>query len=335
VFNISRSGTLAYTDAGTAAGPPASTLIWKDRQGKQDAIPGPPRAFVNIRLSHNGTSAAVAIQRRPMRLPPLLNLGVLDLARGTFSPLTTEGTASLPHWSQDDRRLWFTYTGPDPTRPELHVVPADGSGSATAVSGLQPFGERTSLTVPVIGPDGPLAIVGRDEGAGTEIFSIPLEQDSKGGKPRPLFAMRVRPSGLEMSSDRRLLAYQSEETGRNEVWVTPFPGPGPRVLVSTDGGEAPRWNPKGHELFYRNGSRFMAVEIQTVPALRAGSPKVLFDSPDTLPTVGVQRVLSYDVSPDGQRFLLIKPEATAAQSTDVNVIVNWADELARKAPLLK
>jgi hypothetical protein len=79
----------------------------------------------------------------------------------------------------------------------------------------------------------------------------------------------------------------------------------------------------------------MAVEIQTVPALRAGSPKVLFDSPDTLPMVGVQRVLSYDVSPDGQRFLLIKPEATAAQSTDVNVIVNWADELARKAPLLK
>jgi Tol biopolymer transport system component len=261
---------------------------------------------------------------------------VLDLVRGTFSPLTTpQGTASPLLWSQDDRRLWFIYAGPDPTRPELYVVPTDGSGSAAAVSGLQPFGQSTSLAVPLLGPDGPLAIVGRDAGSsGTEIFSIPLEEDSKGGKPRPLFGMRVRPSGLEMSSDRRLLAYQSNETGRNEVWVTPFPGPGPRVLVSTDGGEAPRWNPKGHELFYRNGSRFMTVEIQTVPVLRAGSPKVLFDSPDTGPMVGVQRV-SYDVSPDGQRFLLIKPQTTTAQSTDVRVIVNWADELARKAPLLK
>jgi hypothetical protein len=92
----------------------------------------------------------------------------------------------------------FIYAGPDPARPELNVVPADGSGSAAAISGLQPFGQSTSLAVPLLGPDGPLAIVGRDAGAsGTEIFSIPLEEDSKGGKPRPLFAMRVRPSGLE------------------------------------------------------------------------------------------------------------------------------------------
>jgi serine/threonine-protein kinase len=173
------------------------------------------------------------------------------------------------------------------------------------------------------------------ESAGTTILSSTPEEASGGIKPRPLFASRSRPSAFDLSTDGRLLAYQSNETGRVEVWVTPYPGPGPRVVVSTDGGEAPRWNPKGRELFYRNGTRFIAVDIDTVPTLRAGSPKVLFDSPDTSPALGAQRILSYDVSPDGKRFLLIKPEAVSEQANSVRVIVNWDEELARKAPLQK
>ena len=122
-----------------------------------------------------------------------------------------------------------------------------------------------------------------------------------------------------------MVAYESSEGGRTEIYVVPYPGPGGRSQVSTDGGAQPRWNRNGRELFFRSGARMMAVDVETWAAFRAGAARVLFE-----------RVSSdYDVAPDGTRFLMLKPSATAGDSTEIHVIVNWFDDLRRRVPLPK
>ncbi|HEY4579611.1 MAG TPA: hypothetical protein VIG89_01130, partial [Candidatus Acidoferrales bacterium] len=122
----------------------------------------------------------------------------------------------------------------------------------------------------------------------------------------------------------------SDESGRYEVYVQPYPGPGGKWQISTDGGTEPVWSPNGRELFYRSGEKMMAVDIATQPSFAVGKPKVLFEgqyvpSPITFP--------NYDVSADGQRFLMLKASGQAeAASTQIVVVQNWFEELQRRVP---
>ena len=113
--------------------------------------------------------------------------------------------------------------------------------------------------------------------------------------------------------------------------MQPYPGPGGKWQISTDGGQEPVWNPKGGELFYRSGSKIMAVEVDTKSGFSAGKPRMLFEGP-YLPT-GASFPF-YDVSPDGQRFLMLKPiESRTSAPTQINVVLNWFEELKRKVPV--
>jgi hypothetical protein len=135
----------------------------------------------------------------------------------------------------------------------------------------------------------------------------------------------------KFSPDGKWLAYSSDESGRREVYLQPYPGPGSKWQISSEGGQEPVWNPNGRELFYRSGSKIMAVEITTQPGFAAGRPKALFEGP-YLPTAG--SFPYYDVSPDGQRFLMLKPvESQASAPTQINVVLNWFEELKRKVPV--
>jgi len=112
--------------------------------------------------------------------------------------------------------------------------------------------------------------------------------------------------------------------------VQPYPGPGGKWQISTEGGTEPVWNSNGRELFYRSGRKMMAVEIATKPGFTAGKPRVLFEG-EYLPTPGT--FPNYDVSHDGQRFLMIKPkDAGDAAPAQINVVLNWFEELKRLAP---
>ena len=128
------------------------------------------------------------------------------------------------------------------------------------------------------------------------------------------------------------MAYASDETGRFEIYLQTFPGLGGKSQISAEGGTEPMWNPNGRELFYRSGDKMMAVEIATQPNLSTSKPKVLFTeryqpSPNPVPTA------NYDVSPDGQRFLMIKPSGQGqAAPTQINVVLNWFEELKEKVP---
>ena len=112
--------------------------------------------------------------------------------------------------------------------------------------------------------------------------------------------------------------------------MQPYPGPGGKSQISTEGGMEPVWNPKGGELFYRIGDRMMAVEVTTQPSFHAGKPRVLFEGRyEPTPATGP----NYDVAPDGQRFLMLKPsEQEAAAPNQIDVVLNWFEELKRRVP---
>jgi Tol biopolymer transport system component len=135
----------------------------------------------------------------------------------------------------------------------------------------------------------------------------------------------------QFSPDGHWLAYISNESGRYEVYIQPYPGPGGKWQISTNGGTEPVWNPNGRELFYRDGTKMMSVEISTHAGFTTGKPRILFEgsylpSPATTP--------NYDVSRDGQRFLMLKSSNTGEQAaTEINVVFNWCEELKHRVPI--
>jgi len=152
----------------------------------------------------------------------------------------------------------------------------------------------------------------------------------KDHNPTPFLGTRFNESVPRFSPDGHWLTYLSNESGRNEIYVRPFPGPGAKVQISIDGGTEPCWNPNGRELFYRNGDKMMAVGITLQPTLTAGKPRVLFERPLLLSPATTP---NYDVSHDGQRFLMVKAAGAAETApAQINVVFNWFEELRRVAP---
>jgi serine/threonine-protein kinase len=125
------------------------------------------------------------------------------------------------------------------------------------------------------------------------------------------------------------IAYRSNESGRGEVYVAPFPGPGEKWRISTEGGLEPLWSGDGRELFYRSGDKMMVTPIQTEPSFRAGTPQVLFEAPRMYRS-GLWR--SYDVTPDGKRFLMIQNPEGTQESLQIVYIPNWFEELEQLVP---
>jgi Tol biopolymer transport system component len=147
-------------------------------------------------------------------------------------------------------------------------------------------------------------------------------------KVQPFLRTQFNEASPRFSPDGHWLAYISDESGRYEIYVQPYPGPGGKWQISTEGGTEPVWNPNGRELFYRSGDKMMAVEIATQPDFSMGKPRVLFEG-QYLPTARASP--NYDISPDGQRFLMLKANEQASAPTQINVVLNWFEELKQKA----
>jgi len=149
---------------------------------------------------------------------------------------------------------------------------------------------------------------------------------------QPFLPSQTLEDAPQISPDGRWLAYATTESGRREIYVKPYPGPGGKWQISTEGGTEPVWNRSGRELFYRSGDKMMAVDITTQPSFAAGKPRQLFEGDYVSTEVGLARP-DYDVSPDGQRFLMLKPaEQEQAAPTQINVVLNWTEELKRLVP---
>jgi Tol biopolymer transport system component len=307
-FAISRDGTLAYKPGGKTLD---AQLAWVDRRGEMQRLPAPPRNYWSPSLSPDGGRAALE------SVGGVLDIVIYDLERGTLSRLTSEGSSQVPIWTPDGSRIVYRATRAG-TR-NLFWKPVDGGGPEERLT----TGEYVH-TPHSWSPDGKLLAYEEEHPeTGDDIWLLPIEGDRS---PRPFLKTRFHEWFPRFSPDGRWLAYVSNESGRDEVYVQPFPGPGRRWQISTEGGTAPVWARSGRELFYRNGRQLMSVEVATQPGFSATHPRSLFE--------GQYRIFrtDYDVSPDGQRFLMLEPLEPPQPATQINVVLNWFEELKQKVP---
>jgi Tol biopolymer transport system component len=312
-YNVSSTGSLVYVRGNGQQVP--GRLVWVDRQGRERALPAPARAYAYPNLSPAGERLTVTIA------DPDQGLWVLhDLARDTLSKLTFQGINNEAGvWTPDGKRITFASTKEGAAR-SLFWQWADGSG------GLEPL---TSSEYPMLAncwsSDGQrLAFSELNPDTGWDIWVLRISDH----QVRPFLNSRSNETAAQFSPDGQWLAYSSDESGRNEIYVRPYPGPGGQWQLSTGGGTEPLWNRNGREVFYRSGNALMAVDITTQSGFTHGTPGKLFEGEYVK---GISH--AYDVSPDGQRFLMIKAtEQAQAAPTQINVVLNWFEELKQKVP---
>ena len=310
-YAISDNGTLVYVPS-TSTGGFNLTLVWVDRQGQATPLIEDRQVYRRPHLSPDGQRVAVEVRSD-------VNQGgdiwIYDIGHGTRMRLTVEGTNQSPVWTPDGTRVTFASTRDGPQN--LYWKPADGSGQAELLLNMNSL----NILIPTSwSPDGE-SLAFFDVSGATDIWALPREGDAS-----PLVATAFNERSPLFSPDGRWLAYVSDESGREEIYVQPYPGPGGKWPISTEGGTEPRWSADGRELFYRLGDKMMVVEVQSEPAFTSGRPQLVFEGPYLLGT----SVANYDISPDGQRFLMIKEEE--GQQDQINVVLNWFEELKRLVP---
>ncbi len=162
-------------------------------------------------------------------------------------------------------------------------------------------------------------------GTGLDIWTVQL-----GEEPQPFVVSPFSETQPQLSPDGRFLAYVSDESGRSEVYVQPYPATGDRWPISTEGGTEPLWSPDGTELFYRHGNTVLAVDIGAASSFEPGIPRPLVDGNYLFPR-HQRNAREYDVSRDGKQFLMVRREPSSIP-TRINVVFNWLEELERLVP---
>jgi serine/threonine-protein kinase len=292
LYDASPAGTLVYSSATLT-----SRLVWVSRAGIEQPMNDVTRSYATPRLSPDGSRVVVQAG----------NLWLQDLVRGTFTRLAAkdEATAAFPMWSADGRSVMAR------TALGLTIYDADGSGHSTVVPGTSEFDYPAAMTA----DKQTLVFLRSGQETSFDIMALPL------GNPReirPIVKTPAYEGGARLSPDGKWLAYVSNESGQNEIYVRPFAGPDRRWQVSAQGGTQVVWNPNGREMFYRDGNRMMAVDVTAgADGLTLSSPHQLFEQRYAF-GAGIT-ISNYDVSRDGQRFLMVKDDAGAGR---LNVVLN-------------
>jgi Tol biopolymer transport system component len=303
-FSASDNGVLAYVP-GTAGwiGKP----VWVDRQGKVKQIPLPAQCYGSFKLSPDAKHLAIQVAAAKD------DIWIYEFARGTFLRLTVDGNNINPVWSSDAKQLVFSSVRDG--RFGIFRKPADGSGVEERLTTAP---NETGQVAESWAPNGKALTFGEwnatDQG---DIWILPLDGDRK---PQPFLRTRFSEFFSSFSPDGNWIVYTSDESGRYEVYVRPYPGPGGKWQVSTEGGEEPVW--AGDELFYRNGEKWMVAKVRTKPDFHAETPRLLFENY----FINVPG-LSHYVSSDGQRQVMIQPIGQDSNPKQINVVLNWFEEL--------
>ncbi|MBZ5718916.1 MAG: protein kinase [Acidobacteriia bacterium] len=303
VFDCSQDGTLLYQGAAGAQG---SQLLWYGRDGRILGKLGEMESYLDVRLSPDGHKLAATLG------DPSSNLWVYDLDRGVRTRYTFGGTSDRsPTWSPDGSRILFsrslTSSGSD-----LYVVSANSAGSEKVLFSSPNLKRPTDWS-----PDGKHLLV-TESALG---FGVSLLDATAGTKLEPFLPQRLNTDDGQFSPDGKWVAYFSQESGRTEVFVTQFPGPRGKWQISSNGGLYPRWRRDGKAIFYWAADHtLMEAEVETkdgelqvrklTPLFKAVMPVSPFGSP------------TYDVTPDGQRFIVITAPSTGEQP--LTLVTNWA-----------
>jgi serine/threonine-protein kinase len=313
---VAGDGTLAYLSVGGVAETPR-TLVWVDRLGNEISTGAPPRPYFLPAVSPDGTRIAVFTNDQDS------DLWLWDLGRTTLTRLTSfPGRDALQVWTPDGRHVIFSSEREGGRN--LFSQAADGSGAAERLL------ESPNTQYPMaVSPDG-RQLIFSDETAQTDIDLMMLELDGA-RRVTPLVRSRFTERNGVISPDGRWLAYEANDSGRFEIYVRPFPDVNTSLsVVSTNGGTKPLWTRRGEELIYVSPTgALMRVGVSRGPSWSATQPSVAVKEGYVTNPVWWGR--SYDVSPDGQRFLMIKESGADGTATPASIIVvqHWVEELKR------
>jgi len=305
-FTTSRNGMLAYQSRGSL-----NRLAWVDRAGTELGPVGPAGLYQRLRISPDGKSVVFD------RGEPRMGTGymwVTDLERGVETRLTSDpGSEGGAAWLPTGHAVVFQADRGGPP----HLFRKDLlTGKEDELTPVATFQEPLDIS-----PDGQWAAFQRRTDRGTnDIDKLPLA----GGKPSPLLDSRFDEADLRFSPDGRSIAFVSDESGRYEVYVAPFPFTGAKTRVSAGGAYQPRWSRDGRELFYQSFDRHLvAVAVRAAtPTLELGSPAPLFSFDGRLGWA------NFDVAPDGKRFLAIT-RVLFANEQPLSVVLNWTADVKR------
>jgi len=316
-FSISDSGWLVYAEGGILPDM-QNSLFWVDHQGRAESITSFKAPFFAPRLSPDGRRIACPTMGKEKQV------WVYDLNRGTATKLISEGIATnWVTWTPDGQRVAFGWS--KTLVPNIYWQPADGSQPMERLT----QSEHAQFQFPGSwSPDGETLAFLEDRPDGTSEILLLQMRDRR---ITPFLNSRFEEKWPEFSPDGRWMAYGSAASGRNEVYVQPFPGPGGKWQVSNEGGEEPLWSRNGKQLFYRRGyNQVWMVDVQTGSGLPASKPHLLFDQPGYGISVPIR---GWDISLDGQRFLMVKLEETKSTPvTEMILVQNWFEELKRLVP---
>jgi hypothetical protein len=304
VFGIAKMAVSRDGGVFVYAAPARTTIMQVTRTGLETPLDFGPRGFQFVRMARDGKHLAFADE---------VGVWVADLDRGSTSHVPTgQFIYGNMDWNPDSSRLVFS------SQNTLITTASDGTGEQQEIGKTLPVRKLG----PSWSPDGKFIAYAAYFGATNS--DIYVEAVDGSSPPTRFIATPAYDAGAQFSPDGRFIAYTSAETGRLEVYVTPFPGPGPRWPVSVNGGTQVRWSRDGHELYYRNVDDMLAVPVTMTPSFSAGKPVLLFrgrysyGSGLGLPT--------YDVMADG-RFLMIKNDDETVERP--RIVLNWNAVLTR------
>ncbi len=306
-FAVSESGMLIYAPGSEAH--PEREIVETDRSGNAQVISTSPRPYEDLSLSPDGKRLTLTIEGS------LWNVWTFDLATKTLARLTFQDDNRDPFWTADGKDI--AYTSLRNGRWGIYEKAADGSGQERLLFHSPVWSVVTSFS-----PDGrTMAFFQDDPATGADIFLLPLDPL---GKPRVFLRTPASEWFAQFSPGGRWIAYESNESGRSEIYVQPAAATGGKWQISSGGGMRPVWPKDDHEIFYRNAGKLMAVPVQTSPTFSAGTPHMLFQ--DNYFSSGHD----FDATPDGKHFFFIKSLTEASAPTELHVILNWTKGLAAR-----
>ncbi len=313
--SISLDGTMVYLEGG-GGGTEPERLVWRDREGKYLGTIGQPQETIrHPNLSPDGREVAVTGFEKNNN-----DIWIHDVARQVKINFTIdEATDLLPIWSPSGDRIAFT-SGRTGSRA-IYIKRADDSGEAAEMVQDPAFNQFVTDW----SPDERILLFFRagESRGNADLWYLQQKEDGD-YEEVPFLQTRFGEARARFSRDGRFVAYISDRTGQYEVFVCTFPECLNQQRVSVNGGTQPRWRKDGKELFYVEADSLMAVRVSMGPTLRLGSPEKLFSSEGLRIRSG--RSSNYDVTPDGQRFVLAEPVAAEAEEPTIRVVQNWFAE---------
>jgi Tol biopolymer transport system component len=271
-------------------------------------------------LSPDGKLVAAAIRENVNDADSHTDIWKYDIVRTTLTKMTFEGSNNVPVWSPDGQ--WVAYSSTRDGKSAIYRMSANASGPPELLVSEPGFAVFPNSWA----PDGSLLYSKREQTGTARTQTWILPPPGSGGKPRRLMQTAFDEWNPRVSPDGKSVAYMSQESGRPEIYVVPFPGPGGKVQISTHGGVNPRWSRNGRELFYGEVNapgatldQLMAVNME---AATPGRPQPLFKSPG----------LQFDVTPDPQRFLVARRQENSKGTANTFIVItDWFEDLRRRA----